>query len=167
MSAPTIIEYLEADHVRLRALLDQATAGNALDREAYAAFRGGLLRHIAIEEKLLFPAVQGARDGLRIDRGHALRIDHAALTSLLVPTPDHALCAEIRALLRVHDAKEEDEDGVYAECRRWLSAAQLERLGAEAAGYRQVRMAKHYDGPNVHRTAEDALRSARRMKRKP
>ena len=108
-----IINYLVADHARLHTLLDRAMETPDLDPEAFADFRRGLLRHIAIEEKVLLPAVREARGGAPLDRAHALRIDHAALTSLLVPTPDLALCREILALLSEHDAKEEGRDGVY------------------------------------------------------
>lgn len=77
-----------------------------IDMGAYAEFRRGLLRHIAIEEKILFPAARRARGGAPLDRARELRIDHAAITSLLVPTPDGALCAELADLLTSHDAKE-------------------------------------------------------------
>jgi len=51
-----ITEYLLADHERLSALLAAATSRSAVDRDAFAAFRAGLLRHIAIEEYDVFPA---------------------------------------------------------------------------------------------------------------
>ncbi len=159
-----IINYLVADHARLHTLLDRAMETPELDPEAFADFRRGLLRHIAIEEKVLLPAVREARGGAPLDRAHALRIDHAALTSLLVPTPDLALCREILALLSEHDAKEEGRDGVYEECRRALSDRDLAHLARRAESFPQVRVARHFDGPSVHRTAQEALASARRMR---
>src|SRR5690606_1000117 len=108
-----ITEYLLRDHQRLRALLERARAADPLDEEAFAAFRAGLLRHIAIEEKLLWPAARRARGDRPLEQARALRIEHAALGSLLVPTPDAALCDEIRSLLGAHDAREEGEGGVY------------------------------------------------------
>src|SRR5689334_10116601 len=107
----TITEYLVADHERLHALLAEATADDRFDASAFALFRQGLLRHIAIEEKLLLVAVRGA-SGTPPSRWRELRIEHAALTSLLVPAPDLALCREIEALLGEHDAKEEGAQGV-------------------------------------------------------
>jgi len=161
VTEPTIIGYLVSDHSRLHDLLGSAMALPHLELEAFAAFRRGLLRHIAIEEKVLFPAVRKARGGLVLDRAHELRIDHAALTSLLVPTPDLALCHEILSLLSTHDVKEEAVGGVYEECERWLKDDDLILLAEQAASFPEVRVARHFDGPNVYRTAESALASAR------
>jgi hypothetical protein len=157
-----VTAYLIADHVRLHALLDQATRG-AFHADAFAGFRAGLLRHIAIEEKLLFPAarVRGAALAL----AHDLRVEHAALTSLLVPTPDAALCREIGALLAAHDGREEGPDGVYAECERMLSDEESAALTRSAADFPAIRVAPHFDGAAVHRTAAEALTAARRIKR--
>ena len=119
-----ITDYLLADHARLSALLAAATSGPVFDAASFAEFRAGLLRHIAIEEKVLFPAARRARGGEPLSRAHALRIDHAALTSLMVPTPDAALCGEIASILHPHDDVEEGEGGVYAECEALLSEAE-------------------------------------------
>lgn len=158
-----ITEYLLRDHQRLRALLERARAADPLDEEAFAAFRAGLLRHIAIEEKLLWPAARRARGDRPLEQARALRIEHAALGSLLVPTPDAALCDEIRSLLGAHDAREEGEGGVYTECEHLLSAAESAQLAERAASFRQIRAAPYYDGPAAHRTAASALAAARRI----
>lgn len=160
-----ITDYLIADHRRLHALLEQASAGETLDGEAFGLFRVGLLRHIAIEEKLLMPAARRVRGGVPIERAHDLKMDHAALTSLLVPTPDVALCAELMSILTPHDVKEEAPDGVYAECEQLLSASESEELAARAEAYPEVRVTRHFDGPTVHRTAASALASASRLTR--
>jgi len=159
-----IISYLVADHARLHTLLDRAMKTPELAPETFADFRRGLLRHIAIEEKVLLPAVRQARGGTPLDRAHELRIDHAALTSLLVPTPDLALCREILSLLAEHDAKEEGAGGIYEECDHCLNDDDLIDLAEQARAFPEVRVARHFDGPNVHRTAEGALASARRMR---
>lgn len=164
MVSQSIVSYLVADHARLHTLLNRAMEKPELDREAFADFRRGLLRHIAIEEKLLLPAVREARGGTPLDRAHELRIDHAALTSLLVPTPDLALCHEILWLLTKHDAKEEGAGGIYEECEHCLNDGDLVRLAEQAVAFPEVRVARHFDGPNVQRTAEGALASARRMR---
>lgn len=160
-----ITEYLVADHARLHGLLTRARDAEDLDAAAFEAFRRGLLRHIGIEEKLLFPAVRRARGGEPLPAARELRVDHAALTSLLVPTPDAALCDEILALLREHDAKEEGTEGVYAACERYLGPPQSAALVTEAAAYPEVRVMPHFDGPGTHRTAAAALAAARRVKR--
>lgn len=162
-SAAGITAYLSADHDRLHALLTTACAGPALDPTAFAAFRAGLLRHIAIEEQVLLPAARRAQGGEPLGRAHDLRIDHAALSSLLVPIPDHALVAELVGLLATHNLKEEGPLGIYAECERLWTAAESASLAQIAATRREVRVSPHHDGPGVHRTVAAALTSARRL----
>lgn len=155
-----ITEYLLADHARLHRLLAQA-AGEPFDTEAFEQFRGGLLRHIGIEEKLLFPEIR-RRLGQPLDEARRLRIEHGALTSLLVPTPDAALAAEIEGLLTRHDAREEGAEGVYARCEAILGDEASAALAARARDTPAVPMARHFDGRGVHRTAKSALDSAER-----
>jgi len=159
-----ITEYLSRDHVRLHDLLARATASEIFGAEAFAEFREGLLRHIAIEEKILLPAVKRARGGESLSRAHQLRVEHGALTSLLVPTPDAGLCAEIISILSPHDAREEGSNGVYAECEGYLSSAESNQLTERALSMPKFRTMPHYDGPEVHRTAVSALASANRIK---
>ncbi len=51
---PSIAELLEKDHREIDALFEKAAAG---DREALAAFKEQLVRHMDIEEQILFPAL--------------------------------------------------------------------------------------------------------------
>ncbi len=163
--ADRVTEYLVDDHVRLHALLRRAvTPQGDIEPDAYAAFRAGLLRHIGIEEKVLLPAARRARSGVAIERARDLRLEHAALTSLLVPTPDAALCGEVLWLLHSHDDKEEGPTGVYAECEALFSDEESRALAARAEAFPQVPVAPHYDGPEALRTAATALAGARRMK---
>src|SRR5690242_4179656 len=91
---------LEEDHRRLDELLARAVAAPpAIDQEAYEAFRAGLLRHIAIEEKVLFRESRAARGGQALPIVATLRVQHGALASLLVPTPTVAIAGELRKLL--------------------------------------------------------------------
>ncbi len=154
--------YLTADHARLHELLQRATRGQQLDQQAFAAFRAGLLRHIGIEEKVLFPAVRAALGGIRLDGTLELRVDHAAIASLLVPTPDLALAHELAGLLERHDAVEERPEGVYEQCENILGEIRALALGRQAQDAPEVPVAPHYDGPNVHRSAKAALDAARR-----
>ena len=59
-----IHRYLATDHERLDALLERVVSdpGN-IDAAAYAQFRDGLLKHIRMEEKVLFRAAQKLRRG--------------------------------------------------------------------------------------------------------
>jgi hypothetical protein len=160
----SISDYLVVDHARLHALLARATASADFDQEAFAEFRKRLLRHIAIEEKLLLPAARSARQGEPLARAHVLRVEHAALTSLLVPTPNAELCAEVLSILVPHDAMEEGQSGVYAECEQLFTAAESRALAAQAIAFREVKVTAHYDGVGVYRSAAAALAAAKRIK---
>ncbi len=152
------------DHRRLEALLDRAAAGpGPIDPVLFEEFRAGLLRHIGMEEKILLPAAQRARGGTPLPMARQLRLDHGAIAALLVPTPTGAVVGQLRAILAVHDALEEDPDGAYDTCDRLLageSAVLIEQLQAFPA----VRTAPHNDGPFVERHIAEVLALAGRLK---
>lgn len=152
-----ITSYLLADHRRLDQLLADAIKAPCVDADTFAEFRGSLLRHIAIEEKLLLRAARDAQNGVPLERARQLRIEHGAIASLLVPTPDHALCEELATLLRAHDALEEGSDGVYEECERLFSETQSCELAEQAEAFGAIPVAKHFDGPRALRSASEAL----------
>ena len=110
----TISEYLEADHRRIEQLLLQATAANdRINPELWQQFRGPLLRHIGMEEKILFPAIRRAGAGESFQGLGQLHLDHGALAALLVPTPTASIIAAIRAILDGHNRIEEGPEGTY------------------------------------------------------
>jgi hypothetical protein len=152
-----IFQFLAADHARLDALLSGALAPGQIERGAFDEFRAGLLRHIAIEEKILLPAAREARGGEPLPQARRLRIDHGAIAALLVPTPTPEIAAEILKILGPHNVVEEGEGGVYETCDALLaqhSGAILDRMRE----YPRVKVARYQDGPRVCRTAEEALR---------
>ncbi len=140
-----IHDLLAADHVRLRALLAAADS----DLGAYREFRAGLLRHIAMEEKVLFVDARDRRGGERLPVTVQLHADHAALASLLVPSPTPALLASIREILVEHDPLEEGPDGLYAQCER-LAGADIDRVVARMHAIPPVRVSEHVDEPRIH-----------------
>lgn len=143
MNGPISI-YLEFDHERLDRLLEEACATpGQIDLEAYGEFRKGLLRHIGIEEKLLFPAARKARNGEQIAEFDRLRRDHALLTSLLVPTPTEEIVARIRTILASHNALEEAPGGPYELCERIAGSDELLEQIRNAP---EVRVRPFYDG---------------------
>ena len=78
--AGRIHNYLANDHRRLEEALQRATATpGVIESQAYSEFRGGLLRHIGMEEKILLPAAQAARGGTPLPLAPKLRLDHGAL----------------------------------------------------------------------------------------
>ncbi len=162
-TAGPLASWFAGDHARLDGLLRRSVADPAaFDREAFEAFRGGLLRHIALEEKLLLPAARAARGGEPLPLARRLRVDHGAIASLLVPTPDGAIVAELRSVLEPHNAVEEGPGGLYQTCDELL-AAQAQDLLARIRAYPAVKLAPHRDGPGVYRTAEEALRGSARQ----
>src|SRR4029453_4208730 len=56
----SIAEHMTEDHVRLDGVLAAATRCDPVNLDAYAEFRAGLLRHIAIEKKILLPPADRA-----------------------------------------------------------------------------------------------------------
>ncbi len=153
-----ISRLLSDEHARLDTLLAESLAGpGGVDLTAFGAFRAGLLRHIALEEKIRLPAARAARGGEPLAQARRLRIDHGAIAALLVPTPTPELVRELRKILDPHNEVEEGAGGVYEACDALLSsdaAAIVERM----RGYPPVKVARYQDGPRVCRTAEEALR---------
>ena len=156
--AGVIARYLEEDHARIDDALRRAElAAGQIDLAAYAEFRGVLLRHIGMEEKILLPAATAARGDKPLAVAEQLHLDHGALAALLVPTPTDAIVEIIRKILSRHNTLEEGPNGMYAECEKLPGLnvdAILERL--EAAP--QVAMAPYADS----KIAMDSLRASLR-----
>jgi hypothetical protein len=155
-----IYRYLADDHARIDAALQRATSQpGMIEPTAYAEFRNGLLRHIGLEEKILLPAARAARSGEPLPIASKLRLDHGALTSLLVPTPTPAIVAAIRAILECHNLLEESPGGVYQQCERLAGAEAndiLQRLMSAPA----VKVLPHVDNAFVMEAAHRALKRA-------
>jgi hypothetical protein len=110
-------QFFTNDHRRLEAFLKSATENNGnVQLEHYNAFRTGLLKHIKMEEKILFPAAQKANNGVPLPLAAKLRLDHAAITSLLVLPPDASLIKALWYILDRHDLAEEEPGGMYDVC---------------------------------------------------
>ncbi|MBX5481037.1 MAG: hemerythrin domain-containing protein [Myxococcaceae bacterium] len=156
--AGPIFELLEADHQRLDGLLARAVADpSRIDREACDAFRHGLLRHIAMEEKVLLPEAM-RRSGKSLPVARILRLDHAALAALLVPTPTPEGISTIGRILSEHNPLEEGPEGLYATCER-LVGAQADALVERMRALPPVKVAAHFDGPRIHQHIEQLLRA--------
>jgi hypothetical protein len=150
-----IARLLGVDHARLAVLLGRA----ADDPIAYAAFRKGLLRHIAMEEKILLPAAQRARGGERLPAAHKLRLDHGALAALLVPTPTPTILRALGAILARHNALEEGPYGVYAACER-LAGSEIATLLTALESAAEVSVNPHVDSELVMNAIRRALARA-------
>ncbi len=158
--AGPLTQFLASDHRRLDALLQSALAQpEQVHREAYDQFRAGLLRHIGLEEKILFPALQRWRGGEPLPLAADHRRDHGALATLLVPTPTAAILATLRQLLADHNQLEEGPDGVYELCDR-LAGSESAALLAAMRAVPAVTVMPHSDSPAVMTTLRHVLERA-------
>jgi hypothetical protein len=158
-----VLRFFTGDHRRLDALLEASTSDrDRVDLGSFGSFRAGLLRHIGMEEKLLFPALRAALpDSASITA--RLRVDHGALVALLVPTPTPAVVAAIRSVLLPHNRREEGPEGVYALCDRALGTAEAESLVEKAGAFPEPPLQPYNDGPLVQSHIETTLELARRQ----
>jgi len=159
--AGPLTQFLANDHRRLDALLQSSTAQQSgqVNREAYDLFRAGLLRHIGLEEKILFPALQRWRGGDPLPLTAKLRRDHGALATLLMPTPTAAILATIRRLLADHNQLEEGAGGVYELCDR-LAGSEAPLLVTAMGAVPPVAVMPHSDSPAVMTTLRHVLERA-------
>jgi hypothetical protein len=154
-------DLLERDHARLDGLLRAAGVGGHIDPIVYEEFRAGLLRHIGLEEKILLPTARRLRGGEPLEIARQLKLDHAALAALLVPTPTAAILSTLTSLLAAHNALEEGPQGVYAACEE-LADAEVPELLARLRAAPPVPTAPHYDGPRAFAAIDRLLLAAGR-----
>lgn len=147
--AGEIHQFLAADHARLDVLLARSVCSDAIDLVAYEQLRAGLLRHIAMEEKVLFAEARARRGGEPLPITRRLRADHAALASLLVPPPSHALLRTLRSVLDEHNPLEEGDDGFYASCEG-LVGSDLPAVLARMQALPPLRISQHIDDPRIY-----------------
>lgn len=151
----TIRELLSRDHGRLDALLERMLRDDGtVDENAYAEFRRGLLRHIGIEERVLFPALK--KQGRLTVLEEQLHRDHAALAALLVPPPAKQEIVTIRDILASHNPLEESRGGMYD---RVDALPDHEAILDAARSYADVAVAPHSDTPLLRETIERLLRA--------
>ena len=153
-------EFLAGDHVRLDALLASSLSGNI---EAYDSFRRGLLRHIAMEEKVLFPLLRAHRGATPLEE--QLHRDHAALTVLLVPPPTGPELLQIASILDTHNLLEEKLGGLY-EIVEQLAGDELEALMARVHAVPEVRVVPNTDTPAVREAIKLLMRQAEEGRRR-
>lgn len=149
-----IARFLAEDHDRLDALLARADA----DAEAYEAFRRGLLKHVGMEEMILLPAAKRLA-GRPVKYAEQVRLDHGAITGLLIPSPTPKVLSAIRAILQWHNVLEEREGGLYAECEAALGVGIipiLERLKNAP----DIPPAPHVDAERVFESIRRAIAAA-------
>jgi len=144
-----LYQYLSDDHDRIDGLLERAVEKpDAIDMEAYAEFRKGLLRHIGIEEKIVLPAIARLQDGKQAAVAEHLRRDHGALVALLVPPPTSPIVLTIRSILEVHNALEEKDDGLYKLLEQ-LAGEEAESMLEKLKAAPEVPALPHNERPGI------------------
>lgn len=148
-------QFFTRDHHRIDELLNKAVQPDRIDSEYYHQFRTGLLRHIKMEEKTLFPAAKRADPSVMQKLIPSYRLEHGALTALMVPPPTLPLIKAIRYVLEKHDRAEEEPGGLYDVCEA-LTHAQTQELLDQLAKTEEVPV----HPPNAAPIALDSARRA-------
>lgn len=147
----SVREFLTRDHERLDRLLAQAL----VDDDSYREFRSGLLWHIGVEEKILFPIFRTAVGDSELIR--QLHRDHAALGALLMPPPTAAYIGQIRTILEAHNPLEEGPGGFYDTLEQ---VANVDAVMEQVRAYPAVRVAPHADTEVTRWSIEELVRLA-------
>lgn len=114
-----LYNFFTEDHRRLETIFGEATKDKInIDLKKYHEFRIGLLTHIKMEERILFVAAQKANGGKPLPLQGKLRLDHGALTSLLVCFPSPEVIKAISHIMEQHDILEEEQGGMYEACEK-------------------------------------------------
>lgn len=147
--------FLTEDHERLDALL--TACRERVDPRKYTEFRAGLLRHIGIEESVLFPLLRAAKGTTELEP--QLHRDHAAIAALLVPPPSSFELDQIAEILAVHNVLEEQPGGLYDVIDQ-LASTEIDALMVKVHAIPQIPLAPHSDTPLLRQTIETLLRDA-------
>jgi hypothetical protein len=154
-------DFLSRDHERLGALLSSCRAADGPIPEAvYSEFRKGLLRHIGIEERVLFPELRKQRGVTELEL--RLHRDHAALAALLVPPPSRTELDHIAAILDAHNELEESDGGLY-DVIEAIAADELPSLMQRVHAIPEIPLAPYADTEITRGTIEKLLRDIGRI----
>ena len=127
--------------------------------EPYAEFRNGILRHIAMEEKIILPAIARWQAGRKADVAERLRLDHGAIVSLMVPPPTHAIVQALRSIFAVHNPREEGPGGLY-ELLESLAGEEADKILAQLKSTPPVAVLPHNEDPQMIQVTRNALARA-------
>ncbi|HEU5366515.1 MAG TPA: hypothetical protein VFU62_13340 [Hanamia sp.] len=155
-----LYHFFATDHHRIEELLNKATERpGEIQMEYYHQFRSGLLRHIKMEEKTLFPAAKKVDAVLMEKIIPRFRLDHGALTALMVPPPTAAVIKLIRHVLEKHDFAEEEPGGLYDICES-LTHKETQKLLDQLAKTEEVPVHPPNPAPIAIEAARRALARA-------
>jgi hypothetical protein len=148
------------DHQRLESILDRSFARpEYIDETVYSEFRSGLLRHIALEEKILLPSIMNAQNGKPHPSASHLRLEHGAFAALLVPPPTVIIRKVFLGIFQNHNKLEESADGIYAVCDA-LPPDQIVEIFAKIKDYPSVPVMPYSDKENIIEATRRAVNRA-------
>lgn len=155
-----LYQYMADDHERLDSLFQRAIARpGVIDAESYHEFRKGLLRHIAMEEKIVLPAIARWQGGKKAAIGERLRLDHGALVALLAPPPTPSIMLTIRSILDLHNELEEREGGLY-ELLEDMAGPEMEQILTQLKSAPPIAVLPNNDKPEVLDAAKKVVARA-------
>jgi hypothetical protein len=156
----TISRYLEEDHRRIEHILQEtAASSDRTEPGIYQEFRGALLRHIGMEERILFPAIRDATGGKSLPGIEQLHLDHGALAALLVPTPTASILGAIRTILHRHNTIEEGPHGIYRQFEQ-LPGVDVDGILARLKATPPVALNPHVDNATAIESMQAAVQRA-------
>ena len=155
-----LYQYLADDHERLDSLFRRAVAKpGEIEAESYHEFRNGLLRHIAMEEKIVLPSIARWQGGKKATIAERLRLDHGALVALLAPPPTPSIMLTIRSILEAHNRLEEQGSGLY-KLLEDMAGLETEQILAQLKSAPPVAVLPNNEKPEVLNAAKKAVARA-------
>lgn len=153
-------QFFTQDHRRIEEILERAIKDPTnIDMDIYYQFRTGLLTHIKMEEKILFPAAQKGNNGVALPIAAQLRLDHGALTALMTIPPTAEVLKVLNYILEKHDVLEEEPGGMYDACEA-LTQNQTQEILEELTKVTPVPMHPVNNSTFVFGAAKRALERA-------
>ena len=155
-----LYHFFTEDHHRIVKLLNKAIEEpGKIKMNYYHQFRSQLLRHIKMEEKTLFPASKKVNLKIMQELIPRYRLEHGALTALMVPPPTMSLIKVVRHILEKHDIAEEEPGGLYDVCEA-LTQGQTQELLDQLAITEEVPVHPPNPAPIAIESARLALERA-------
>jgi|SRR5690606_31059916 len=153
-------QFFEKDHRQIDSFLKKALEKpNEIEMDNYHQFRTRLLRHIKMEEKTLFPAAKKVNPELVKEVVKQYRLEHGAITALMVPPPTVSLLKIIHYILEIHNIAEEEPGGLYDICEA-LTQGQTQELLEELRATTEVPVHPPNPAPIAIESAVRALARA-------
>src|SRR5690625_3641714 len=155
-----IHNFFANDHKRIDSILEKAIENpEAIDMHLYKQFRIELLTHIKMEEKILFLSAQRANNNQPLPIAKQLRLEHGAITALMVPSPNKDLIKVLLQVFEKNDLEVEETGGMYDMCENVFKEQISTGLQGVAAGTK-VPVQPHNDAPIALESAKRALKRA-------